>query len=158
MDILNQGQNTADPVEVRKEGHAPPSPPPSPIDSAPRDLSSEDKKTPRWKFKIPLSVRDKRSPDRDPKMVVLRELTPGQMETASRLGKGSGRKSTEESIKLSLWEVDGRRVNHGDAEADFYFSKWSPKIRVLLYQAWERIHLTSDDEDDAFLSSMEPAE
>lgn len=138
---------------------------PSPIDEAPglADFPTQaqaEARQPKWSFTIPVSARSKVE-GRDPSTVTLRELTPDQIELASRLAmRGtdgtSRKKSTEEQVKMSLWEVDGRRVNHGEAEADAYWGKWSPKVRVLVTQGWARIHLSSDEEDAAFLGSMTP--
>lgn len=138
----------------------------SPIDEAPGldspspSQAEMDTNLPKWGFTIPKSARD---PKRDPMKIVLRELTPDQMELAARLATGGGgakpsrKQSLEANIKMALWEVDGRRVNHGDAEDEAYWARWSPKVRTLIYQGYARIHLSTDEEDAAFLGSMTPA-
>ena len=55
---------------------------------------------------------------------------------------------------MSLWKVDGQFVNHAEDEATWYWHRFSSKVRHLLNLGWASIHITDDDEDEAFLSSM----
>lgn len=132
--------------------------PQSPVDEAPSALDAPSKtselaKLPKYEFTIPESARIK---DADPKKVVIRELTEDDMDLADRLSKGQNRKVGREAVKMSLWSVDGRLVDHSTGEGDFYWAKWGMKVKVLLLTAWSRIHQTDDAEDQAFFESMRP--
>lgn len=110
------------------------------------------KKYRTYSFKIPKSARVIAE---DPKVVVLRELGPDETDEARRLGGGSADRSAEEAVKLALWSVDGAKVDHTEEAGTYYWHRWSAKVRHLIHLAWGKIHVTDDDEDDAFLSSME---
>jgi hypothetical protein len=109
------------------------------------------KKYRTYSFKIPASVR---VVDDDPKVVVLRELGPDEIDEARRIGGSSDRASTE-AVKIAIWKVDGVKVDHTEEQATYYWHRWSAKVRHLIQLAWGKIHVTEDSEDDAFLSSME---
>ncbi len=112
---------------------------------------------PKFKCVIPKSARVK---PEDPKEVVLIELTSGQEELASKLAgnvkDGLGIKLAAQLVILSLHSVDGRLVNHGDAEGEFYWGRWSSKVRRLIQMGFAKLHNTTDEEDAAFLASMTP--
>jgi hypothetical protein len=108
--------------------------------------------SPKWKFTFPDSVRRTLS---DPKSIVLRELNEDQMEQAARIGKGDNRRVGIESVKLSLYKVDDKLIDHGADEASAYWDRWSAKIKFQTLDAWGKLHQTSKEEDKAFFDSME---
>ena len=68
--------------------------------------------------------------------------------------KGRGL-AADETVRMSLHAVDGRRVNHAEEEALAYWAKWSPKVRALCQAGWAKIHTTSKEEDASFFASAE---
>jgi hypothetical protein len=132
---------------------------PSPQAAAP-DLSAEAiiaarSAQPRHQFTIPPNVRG----PNDPSTVVLLELTSGQEETAAKIAgdDSSTLRLASEMCKLALYKVDGRLVDHANAEAEFYWARWSTKVRRLIQSAIGKIHNTTKEEDDAFFASQTPA-
>ena len=117
-------------------------------------LSIPEDNRPKSRFTIPESARDK---TRDPRTVVLRELSADEMTLAQKLAGGNSAKFANEAVKLSLWAVDGRTVNRGDAEQEAYWSRWSSKVRLLLTNGFGRLHSTTSEEDSAFFDSQTPA-
>jgi hypothetical protein len=126
-------------------------------------------------FTIPKSVRDMTpQPDggpRDPHKVTLRELTDEQQMMAAKVaGAGTDRaefraKLAGVSARMSLYSyvadvppaggVDVIKViDHGSSEDEILWRRWSSKVRVLLQQAYGKIHTTSDEEDADFFGSM----
>lgn len=108
---------------------------------------------PKRKYTIPESARLKK--DIDPKVVVVRELTTGEIDMAYQAGGGSNQKATEELAKFAIVSVDGRQVNAAEAEMDILWPKWSSKVRTLCKLAWKKLHMTDEAEDDAFFASEE---
>lgn len=106
----------------------------------------------KYIFRIPDSARD---PARDPAYIELQELSSAAFLTAAKLAKGVRDQINTEAAKLSLYSVDGRPVDHGSAEADAYWAKWSAKVRTLVHIGFAKIHSTTDEEDKDFLDSME---
>lgn len=109
------------------------------------------KKVRTWRFDIPPKARVR---DEDPTKVVLRELDPGDFDLARKNAHGDRDRVSNEAVILSLHAVDGRPVDHAIDEGTFHWNRWGPKVRHLLQLGWAKIHVTEDDEDDAFLSSM----
>lgn len=142
------------PVVRRAGDGAPVVPAPiSPADTAPR-LSDSGARSgvPRYKFQIPKSAR--LHGDRDPTDITLRELTDDEMLQAEKLSRGSSQKFVGEAVKLALDEVNGHPVDHSKAEAEFFWARWSSKVRFLAILGWKKIHNTEDGEDRDFLQSM----
>lgn len=131
----------------------------APIQRAPEDKPQEftpvgtiDKKKERtYTFTIPESSRVS---EHDPKVVVMRELGPDDMALSRKLAGANEGQAAAEAVKLALWEVDGNRVNHGEDQATWYWHRFSSKVRHLLNLGWAKIHVTDENEDAAFLSSM----
>lgn len=138
-----------------------PPPQPSAVDQAPQ-LSGEVPKGPPvrgFRFTIPDSVRK----ENDPYWVVLRELGADDYVTANKLAGGDDARVSQEVVKLSLHQYEdsspkgrGRVINHGEAEGDLLWRRWSARCRTLLQRGWTKIHNTTDEEDKDFLDSMEP--
>lgn len=108
----------------------------------------------KYDFAIPASARSR---EKDPEKVTLVELSEGQEEMAERIAGGdktTASKRIREKVKMSIYEVDGRRVNHADDEPTMLWDSWSPKVKRLLMLGWNQIHNTTDEEDDSFLSGM----
>jgi len=117
-------------------------------------VARERANQPKYEFKVPHSCRVK---DTDPRKLVMCELTAGQEELGAKLAKdGTGMRLASELAKLSVYSVDGKVVNHGEAGGEFYWAKWSAKVRRLVLQGYAKIHNTKDEEDDGFLESMTP--
>ena len=128
---------------------------PGPVDEAPDlkpDAEAPPDRTPKWEFAFEDDVRD---PERDPEKIVLRELTQDQMEMSNQLGRGDKKRSGAEAVKASLYSVDGRKVNHGEYEADAYWAKWSSPVRLQALHAWADIHTTSKEQDTRFLATRQ---
>ena len=128
---------------------------PGPVEQAPTlEPGSEAPadRTPKWEFTFEEDVRD---PDRDPEKIVLRELTQDQMEMSNQLSRGDKKRSGAEAVKESLYSVDGRRVDHGEFEADVYWAKWSSPVRLQALHAWAEIHTTSKEQDTRFLATRQ---
>jgi len=105
----------------------------------------------KYKFQIPAKVRK----ENDPHTVVIKELTESEIDTASKIGGDNQRKIVQEMVKASIVEVDEHEVNHAEAEADAYWSRWSQKVRYQLIAGWRKINQTSEEEDALFFESME---
>ncbi len=128
---------------------------PGPVDEAPDlkpDAEAPPDRTPKWRFDFAADVRD---PERDPEWIVLRELTQDQMEMSNQLGRGDKKRSGAEAVKASLYSVDGRKVDHGEFEADGYWAKWSSPVRLQALHAWADIHTTSKEQDTRFLATRQ---
>ena len=141
---------------VERDPSLPPHQLPSLADQAPdlhRSPASE-KRVKSWTFTVPPASRDL---DRDPATFALREIGYEEMMLATKVAKGDKFKTTAELVKIALHQVDGRPVNHAEAEGEFYWSKWSTKVKILAVQGYGAVNSTSDAEDDAFLSSMRPS-
>lgn len=145
---MGHQEATADP------NHQKPAPPIQKKEAAePQSLSTglPKKKVRSFTFDIPASVR---VGDHDPETVTLRELDDDDYKNAKKLGLGDRNQTGHEAVKLSLYEVDGVRVNHAEDQATWYWGRWSSKVRHILALGWAKIHTTDPGEDDAFLSSM----
>ena len=135
----------------------PPSPK-SPVDDAPKltphgpEQAVTEVPTEKFEFTFPESVRK----PNDPKTVVIRELSEPEMSQAMKIGKDDNRKTGMEAVKMSLYKVDGRVVDHGEFEADAYWGRWGQKVKFQLLEGWRRINQTSETEDAAFFASMKP--
>lgn len=111
-------------------------------DSGPRDS---------FFFRVPRKARRR---DHDPKTFEIRELTPKELLEARKIGKAES-SGGEAAVVLSLYKVDGQVVNHGEDEGTLLYTRWSSKCRSLVALAWREVHTTSDEEDEAFLKTME---
>lgn len=124
------------------------------IQSAAPDIT-EDYEAPlndgrlKQRFTIPASCRLK---DSDPKTIVVHELTSGEVEDSARAITSQANLSSE-LAKRSIREVDGRKVSYDVVEE--MWARWSVKITVLVKQAVNKLHATSDEEDAAFFASAE---
>lgn len=109
---------------------------------------------PVFAFMIPASARR----ETDPRVAWLRELSPGDMATIRAVAASSKGKLTTEFVATAaaLVSVDGRAVNHAESEGEAILGACSAKVRALLQLAFAKIHTTTDEEDEAFLSSMTP--
>lgn len=105
--------------------------------------------------KVRFSNPNPPDPKRDPKSIVLRELTTDDFMLAQRLAAKSSLLSFE-LLKLSLYRVDNRLVNHAEDEATGYLHKWSAKFRQQALLCYDKMHNTKDEEDAILLESMEP--
>lgn len=112
-----------------------------------------DKIVHRWKFTIPKCRRD---PARDPEVIVLRELTSTQFEMIDKMGQTSFKRAID-SVKMSIYEVDGQVVDHSRSEADVYWGRWSSPVRGFCQVGFNKIHNSTEEEDQDFLTSMEPS-
>lgn len=110
-----------------------------------------EKTWPTFTFKIPTSARIRKT---DPKVVTLRELDPDLLNEVRRIKNKE--ESGDRAVILSLWTVDGRQVDHSEDEGMMLWHSWSQKVRTLISLGWQKVNSTSDEEDEAFLSSMEP--
>lgn len=124
------------------------------IGGAPYMPGQQTQAGPVFAFTIPNSARR----ETDPKVVRLRELSPGDMATIRAIAAGSKGKLTTEFVatSMALAVVDGRAVNHAESEGEAILGACSAKVRALLQLAFAKIHTTTDEEDEAFLSSMTP--
>lgn len=126
----------------------------SEVDSAPSIAGGiAEKKWRTYACTVPESARV--SPH-DPSTIVLRELDEDLLGQARSTGRGDIGRAADEAVKISLWRVNGRPVNHAEDEATLLWSRWSSKVRTLVHKAWARIHTTTDEEDEAFLASIRP--
>lgn len=122
----------------------------------------------KFRYVFPESVRKTKAPYKDPKVLVLREVTEPEMEVAEKLGGLDNRKTVFEAVKLSMHAVgykwdpkkqvceDLRIVNHGDSEADILWGQWGLKIKFLCVEAFRSINQTTKEQDADFLGSMTP--
>lgn len=109
------------------------------------------KKHRTYKFTIPETCR---VAETDPRTIVLRELDPDDLAATRKLTGSDETRAADEAVKMSLWEVDGQLVNHSEDQATWHWHRFSSKVRHLLNLGWAAIHVTDEDEDAAFLSSM----
>lgn len=118
----------------------------------PKKLTDLGEKTwPIFTFKIPTSARIRKT---DPKVVTLRELDPDLLNEVRRIKNKE--ESGDRAVILSLWTVDGQQVDHSEDEGMMLWHSWSQKVRTLISLGWQKVNSTSDEEDEAFLSSMKP--
>lgn len=103
------------------------------------------------KFTVPARCRK----PGDPKVVIIRELTPDEVLTTGRIAQGDRIRMGMEQIKLSLYMVDGKVVDHSAFEGEIYWKRWSAKVRALMTEGYGIVNNSSDDEDADFLGSME---
>lgn len=117
---------------------------------------------PQFRFVIPDSVRK----EGDPKVVVLKELTEAEYDAAERVAPDKERQFVFECVKTSLvaygntWDAKRKvcpdlvQVNHGDAEAEILWGRWSLKVKFQIVEGWKRVNQTTQAEDQDFLASM----
>lgn len=114
--------------------------------------SERERQRLKYDFTIPEKCRVR---EKDPTSVTLCEITSGEEEQAENIAgeKSTAGKRLAEKIKFSLYAVDGKRVSHVDDEGTIYWDQWGSKVRRLLMMAFNEIHGTTDEDDDAFLKS-----
>lgn len=141
---------------VRHRGTVPQGRPRTPAEeagAAAPSLTQPKRRVYTTTYTIPEDVRDA---ERDPMTITLRELTGTEMIEAVKLGRAIGRGGEDQTVLMSIFEVDGARVNHAEEEATAYWARWSAKTRILVQAAWGRIHTTTKAEDAAFFDSARP--
>lgn len=124
----------------------------SAIESAPKANEISDKRYRLYTYQIP--ERSRIAGDLDPKSITLRELDDDLLDQARKSGHGDEGRAAKEAIKLAIYKVNGKLVNHGDDEASYFWGRWSSKVRHLVQHAWTKIHATDEDEDTDFLASV----
>ncbi len=136
--------------KARKVGKAPAQRAPKP-EPAKLEDGLPAKKYRTYTFTIPESCRVAPT---DPTTVVLRELDPDDLAATRKLTGDDHSRAADEAVKMSLVKVDAELVNHAEDGATFHWHRFSAKVRHLLNLGWASIHVTDEDEDAAFLSSM----
>lgn len=114
--------------------------------------ASPSEKARTYTFTVPKSAR---IGPHDPSTITMAELTADQVVDTTSRCQGDRVKAGFELAKASLHAVDGKRVDHGEFEAEIHWKRWSSKIRNLVVLGYSRIHNTEDREDEAFLGSMQ---
>ena len=124
------------------------------IEDAPRNTLDEAVSKKRYRtYTFTVPKKSRLSPH-DPAKITLRELDPDLMTQARKLSAAGGTSTSDEAVKLSLWMIDGRPVDHTIDEATYYWGRFSAKVRHHCNVGWGAIHATEPEEDEAFLSSM----
>lgn len=148
---MDEEQPTPPTNRIIKRKEADPAEEPAERPQAKKLAELGEKTWPTFSFKIPTSARIRKT---DPKIVVLRELDPDLLNEVRRIKNKE--ESGDRAVILSLWSVDGRQVDHSEDEGMMLWHSWSQKVRTLISLGWQKVNSTSDDEDEAFLSSMAP--
>lgn len=126
---------------------------PAGIDTAPQPhLGITRLKRLRKRCHVPEGARSR---EEDPTTFVLQELDVNEVESARKLADGNQTRSMMEQVKLSLYEVDGRIVDHTRDEGTYYFNRWSQKVRELAVVGYDAVASNKSEDITAFLSSME---
>jgi hypothetical protein len=106
---------------------------------------------PKYQFKIPEKARVWTT---DPAVVVLREITLAEEQSANTSAGGFGYKFTMECVKHSIVSADGRAITWEAGQKDIFLEGLSPKVRDLLTRAYGRIHQPVEEESEDFFGSM----
>ncbi len=88
------------------------------------------------------------------KTIGLVKVNGREEKTASKKARGDNTMLAYELVKLSLYEVDGRRLKRAEHEAERIFNAMDPKLRNLVMAAYAKLHSPEDDETENFLGTM----
>lgn len=83
------------------------------------------------------------------RVVVLRELTAGEFEAIYRAEGGKPTMDwelTQRGIRMSLVQDRGEALSYTQLTGSLLTDRFSTREMLLLRQAWERIHLPSQEE------------
>lgn len=103
-----------------------------------------------YEFKIPESYDCEACHE----SISLCKLRSAEEVEATRACQGESMRLAWELSKMSLCEVDGRRLARGDGEVDAAWDKFDPKLRALVVAAYAKLHTPEDDETENFLATM----
>lgn len=84
--------------------------------------------------------------------VVFVELKTGEMKMALQLASKERAEAARnfvagiEGLKLSIREVDGRKVGYDDFKGDAWDDMFSARETNLLVRAWNKVHSPTDEE------------
>ncbi len=81
------------------------------------------------------------------------KLTGAEEELASRKARNDTTRLAYELVRTSIFKIDGRVINRGNAEGDKLWNRIDPKLRQLLLAAYADLHTPEDDETEDFLES-----
>lgn len=104
----------------------------------------------KYEYTVPLHCR---RAEKDPHILLIRELSADQEEDARRSAARAKAGNAIELAKASLYAVDEHVVNHGEFEADAYWSRFSSKVRQLVIYAYDDVHNVAPEVADGFLAS-----
>lgn len=88
-----------------------------------------------------------------PKSVSLRELTANEELDAAKRARGDAFKTANELVKSSLIEVDEKPVSIGDGSADIAWNQMPAKVRNLVLDAYQEIHVPPQGASSDFRKS-----
>lgn len=91
----------------------------------------------------------------EPRRVGLVELTAKEELLAAKRSHNEGAKLAYEMAKLSLVDIDGKRMSTTDGSADTEWDSMPPKMRNLVIQAFADLHSPKDDDTAVFLSTRQ---
>jgi len=78
-------------------------------------------------------------------------LTGDEELEATKTARGDSVRLAFELVKLSLIEVDGKRVAKHEGQDESIWNKMRPELRQLCLAAYGELHNAEDDETEVFL-------
>jgi hypothetical protein len=111
-------------------------------------LHTQQPTRPVYVYEIPASLGLE-----SPKSVSLRELTANEELDAAKRARGDAFKTANELVKSALIEVDEKPVNLGDGSADIAWNQMPAKVRNLVLDAYQEIHVPPQGASQDFRKS-----
>jgi len=87
------------------------------------------------------------------KTIALAKLRGEDEVEATKRASGDSVRLAFELVKLSIVEIDGRKVNHGEGEEETIWNGMEPKLRQLALAAYADLHTPSDSVTANFLKA-----
>jgi len=112
----------------------------------------------RRQYKIPKSARFRST---DPRWIIVRELTSGEMDSAAAIAKKLNVPLVNELTKLGIEAVCAdpsgktgwKTINHAEAEHETLWEHTTNKVRVLMAMSVQKLNNSTDEEDAAFFAT-----
>ena len=110
----------------------------------------------RAKYKFTFAETDRQF-EKDPKTVILRPITLGEEERASRRATEKKSLISYELLKESLYQADDTILTwDGSASREVFLDGCSPIVRDLMMKAFSSLHYAEKEASATFLATMEP--
>jgi hypothetical protein len=102
-----------------------------------------------YEFDVPESLRNELVKE----SVGMQKLRGNDEVEATKRAHGDSVRLAFELVKLSLIEVDGRRLKRGDGEDETVWNNMEPMLRQLLLAAYAELHTPDDKVTENFLKA-----
>jgi len=107
----------------------------------------------RYTYKVPETARRRAT---DPRTVTMVDVRLSDEEEADKVASAAGGgdlKFTNELIRRSVVEIDGKPVDWSAPGGPEWLERTSAPVRNLIKKAFARVHRSDKGDEDAFLAS-----